>query len=489
MYYSDVSCNVNNTLKNLESLGLDKIMHADWMGLLTITNDGKIFIDGYIDYEKLGNDFIINKIKKYKEQILSQGKSVIYNIDNEDRSLSFIISPIREQSRYKIFFVSCSLQNNYNDKELITIDLITKVSYENVLLNNEMVKERNYLHNILTSTDLVMIGINLDGKVTLLNRSAREILGVNHDKDIDKNIFNILSDEQKLELEKGIEYVVNKKKSYRYKESIIYSVNKGKIIIDAVLSPLNDKQNRVVGVVLVASDITRRKILEKELEQVKQFALLGEVTAEVAHEIKNPLMSIRGCARILQKYSGTNPKCNEFIEPIINEVDRANVVIEQMLSYARMNEEDSYTLVNVNEVIEKCVNLSSFYKKREYINIEKDFYEDIHLIKGNVVRLQQVFINILINAVQAIESEGKIKIKTYEEKEEKRIVIAISDNGIGMKAERIDKIFEPYHSSKSGGTGLGLSITKRIVKKHRGNIEVTSKVNEGTTFKIFFKYD
>lgn len=487
MFYSDVSCNVKNTLENLESLELDKIIHADWMGLLTFTNDKRIFIDGCIDYKGLGNNLII-RIKKYKEQILLQEKSEIYSINDGEMKFSVIISPIREQKNYKIFFMSCSLVEDYCDKDLITMDLITKVSYENVLLNNEIVKERNYLENIFNSTESVIISIDLNGKVTKANRAATDILGMKYEEIIKKDIYSILLYQQKEELEKGLEYVINYNKSYTYKESIFYSKNRGKIVIDVVLSPLDDKQNRVVGIVLVASDITKRKILERELEQVKQFALLGEVTAEVAHEIKNPLMSIRGCARILQKDLSENSKYDEFIQPIISEVDRANEVIEQMLSYARMNREYSRTSININEVIEKCANLLSFYKKGKYISIEKDFYEDVNLIEGNVVRLQQVFINILINAVQAIEKEGKIKIKTYNQEKMKKVVVVISDNGIGINPEKIGRIFQPYYSNKKGGTGLGLSIAKKIVEKHSGDIKVKSKLNKGTEFKILFTY-
>jgi len=370
---------------------------------------------------------------------------------------------------------------------LVIIRVLIGIYYENVLLHNTIVQETNYLHSVFNSTESGIISIGLDGKVTTANKAASEIFSVPCDKLIgDKDYTFLTRDESKTLILEGVDYVIKNNKNYFVKKVLFIGKDSKKRAVNLSMMPLNNSKKKVVGVVWVISVISNKQVLEKENEQIKQFASLGELAAGVAHDIKNPLMSIRGSARIIQKKlcKATNyAEYKEFIEPIISEVDRINEVIEQMLSYRIMTEEVNYKLVNIAEVLDKCCNVINFHKESKYITIEKDYSNNLPLIKGNNVHLQQAFINILLNAVQAIKTEGIIKINSYVDNE-KNLIVAIHDNGIGIDSNNLEEIFYPFYSTKENGTGYGLSIVKRAIKKHKGEIFVKSKRDEGTTFVV-----
>lgn len=488
MIYSDVSCNIENTLKKLINLDFDRTINTDYFALITITKYGRILIDGDINYSNLDNSMITKLLRgKSKElYVLEEGR--IYKFNENDKDIDIIVVPLRVQDNYKVFSICCSLDKDYTERDLSIMKFVTKVTYENVLLDNEVIKERNYLQNLFDSVDSFIIGIDLDGKITSANRGTFGMFGLEPDKIVGKNYSDFITEESNIKIQKTIMKVINKNKSYSGKEEIFSNLNHEKIYVNLTISPINNNKEEVVGVVIIGRDVTKQKIYEREIEQIKQFALLGELAAGLAHDIKNPLMSIRGCARILEKKLSHEPKCKEFIEPVIYEVDRIDEKIKQMLSYSFITQEELYSLLDINEVLEKCFNVVSFHKESKYINIEKKFSKDLPLIRGNNVQLQQAFLNILFNAVQAIEVEGSIYIESHNVEKKKRVLVIISDNGKGMSNEEMNRIFQPFYSTKSRGTGLGLSIVKRVIEKCGGQIIVNSKLDEGTEFKVYLPY-
>ncbi len=218
---------------------------------------------------------------------------------------------------------------------------------------------------------------------------------------------------------------------------------------------------------------------------MRQFVLLGELAAGVAHDIKNPLMSIRGCARLLEKNMIGHSYEMEFLRPIITEADRINEVIEQMLSYVYLTKEDSYDLVDLNAILDKCLNVIRFHKKTKQVILEKKLDPEIPFISGNNVELQQAFVNILINAMQAIEEEGRVVVETRYQKETDEIKITIADTGAGISPENMGRVFRPFFTTKKDGNGIGLSIVERVIKKHGGKIQLSSSPDVGTEFMLY----
>ncbi|GAA0182801.1 hypothetical protein SH2C18_51090 [Clostridium sediminicola] len=477
MYYSDVSCNVENTLTKIEGLKIRSFLAVDWMGIVTISNRNKIMIDGGRDFKNIGSARIIQLLTQIDKDMIELQEGQEYEISQNE---NLLVSPIRVQDNYKVFYVCCSLEKKYNEKHVTILDFIMKVLYENVLLNDEKIEERNYLCNIFNSTESSIISMNLEGIITMANRTSLEVLGWIPEEVIGKKYGELISEEERKSIQKALEYVVENNKTYYINEAI-----HGNKFLKLSISPLEDSKNNIVGIVFITSDNTKLKIYEWELEQLKQFAILGEVATGVAHDIRNPLMSIRGCASILKKFLFKQPKYMEFLEPIIGEVDRINEVVEQMLSYAIMTKESSNTLLNINEVLDKCIKVVRLHKESKYINIEKKLSKELPLITGNNIQLQQGFINILINAIQAIQNEGNISINSYYLKEKEQILVTIIDDGIGISSKKIEKILTPFYSTKEKGIGFGLSIAKRAIDKHGGEIKVNSELDEGTTFEVY----
>lgn len=488
MIYSDVSCNVKNTLKKLINLDFDKIIKSDYFALITITRYGRILIDGDINYSNVDSSVLAKLLQGKRKElyILEEGK--IYSFNENGKKLDIIVVPLRMQDNYKVFSICCSLDKDYTERDLSIMKFVTKVTYENVLLDNEVIKERNYLQNLFDSVDSFVIGIDIDGKITSANRGTFGMFGLEPDKIVGRSYSDFITEENNIKIQNTIAKVINKNKSYSGKEEIFSNLNHEKIYVNLTISPINNNKEEVVGVVIIGRDVTKQKIYEREIEQIKQFALLGELAAGLAHDIKNPLMSIRGCARILEKKLSKDYKCKEFIEPIIYEVDRIDEKIKQMLSYSFITQEELYSLLDINEVLEKCFNVVSFHKESKYINIERKFSKNLPLIRGNNVQLQQAFINILFNAVQAIEVEGTIYIESHNVEKEKKVLVIISDDGKGISDDEMNRIFKPFYSTKGSGTGLGLSIVKRVIEKCGGQIIVNSKLDEGTEFKVYLPY-
>ncbi|SDG82001.1 sensor histidine kinase [Psychroflexus sediminis] len=235
-------------------------------------------------------------------------------------------------------------------------------------------------------------------------------------------------------------------------------------------------------------NIKRLKDTQAHLVQTEKMASLGILTAGVAHEINNPLNYIMGSYVGLHRHYEENSfsdhpeQVGKLIEAMKIGVDRSSSIVKGLSQFSRKS--DSYDEdCNVHEIVENSLIMMSSQIKCQ-ISIEKDYSNSDMVIKGNVGNLHQVFINILNNAVQAIESVGTIIVKTREKESE--VVITIEDTGTGIPKENLKRLTDPFFSTKAPGkgTGLGLSITFNIIKEHKGRLEFESEVGKGTTVRI-----
>jgi PAS domain S-box-containing protein len=257
-------------------------------------------------------------------------------------------------------------------------------------------------------------------------------------------------------------------------------------------SPVLNKSKEVVGTVHLIKDISEIKRLREKVASAERMAALGEMAAKVAHEIRNPLLSIGGFARRLQKRLDGDLRENAKI--IVSEVQRLEGILNDTLSFVRVARLDKKK-VDINELVENIINLlePAVYEKGNMITKEIEQPMEVFIDHD---RVKEALLNIVTNANQATDN-GDIIIRAYIAKthsdanlfghvEEKREgVIEIKDNGCGIKEEDIDRIFDPFFTTRPTGTGLGLSITKRIIEEHGGKIEVESVWGKGTKFKIY----
>ncbi|MFH1387286.1 MAG: ATP-binding protein [bacterium] len=220
------------------------------------------------------------------------------------------------------------------------------------------------------------------------------------------------------------------------------------------------------------------EIVEKQMERSQRLASLGTLTAGVTHEIRNPLTVIRAEAERIANNERSLEELQKFRDLVLRHIDRIAGIVQRMLSLAK-EKPKQITEVNLNELIDAtflCFSLG-------HITCHKELGQ-INAIKGDHVELQEVLVNLIQNAVEAMPSGGKLTVKSYME--EGRVAIEVIDTGKGIPDEIKEKIFDPFYSTRHEGTGLGLSIVYRIVREHGGDIKVESEVGKGTTFKLLF---
>jgi signal transduction histidine kinase len=224
--------------------------------------------------------------------------------------------------------------------------------------------------------------------------------------------------------------------------------------------------------------------LYKEKVSSEQLASIGMMSATFAHEIRNPMTSLKTFAQLMpEKYVDAEFR-NHFSKIVINDIERIDTLIKDYLDFTSQEKSSGFRLINITEVIDQAVEYvnNKLGNDMSSITIEKEYSSNEIYILGDWKKLKQVFSNIITNGCQAIGSEGKIKVNIRET--DKFVDISVADNGVGIDIKDLSNIFDPFFTTKEMGVGLGLAISKRIIEAHEGKIKVESKLSEGTTFTV-----
>lgn len=271
----------------------------------------------------------------------------------------------------------------------------------------------------------------------------------------------------------------------------VYPLEEEERQVEIHASPVRDEKGQVYQVVEVFRDITERKKLEERLVQSERLISLGKLAASVAHEINNPLTGILTYIKLmlmrLEKHPLPIPSLEDFkvyLTTIGEETARCGRIVLGLLDFSRQSEYNPRP-VDVNEIVNKSLQLLDHKIKHEEIKVVKELTPAL-VIQGDFNQLQQVFINIILNATQAIPNKGVVRVKTQPSPNERFAEIRIEDTGCGIPREHLKKVFDPFFTTKDGGKGLGLglSVAYGIVARHGGSIRVDSKVGEGSVFTV-----
>jgi two-component system sensor histidine kinase AtoS len=243
-----------------------------------------------------------------------------------------------------------------------------------------------------------------------------------------------------------------------------------------------DTNSNLNGYIFIAKDITETKKLEYQVFQAEKLAALGQLSAGIAHEINNPLFVISGRLEMLLQEE-IPAKFKETLNLIGSQANRIRKLVDRILKFARKS---TLTLepININEIIDLSLSLVNNNKSPSVkVQIEKSQQENMPKVLGDLDQLQEVFLNLIINAYQSMSDGGVIKITTSNF-QNLYVQVEITDTGVGIAPANFKSIFMPFFSTKGQGTGLGLSICHNIIKNHNGSIEFQSQLNQGTTFTI-----
>jgi len=254
-----------------------------------------------------------------------------------------------------------------------------------------------------------------------------------------------------------------------------------------------DPTGQVTAVVSILHDLTEireleRRRVEQQLFESEKLAAVGRLAASIAHEVNNPLEAIKNALYLMQTNS-EGDKNSRFLEIARKETERVSHIIRQMLGFARRPGEVDW--VDVNQLLEETMVLLEKKMRQLRIRIVRRFDEELPKIRARADQLRQVFLNLIINAQQAIQGDGEMVISTfrYEQSLQPSIVVQISDSGVGIAEDDLNRIFDPFFSTGKKGTGLGLWVTQDIVRQHGGRIEVSSEIGRGTVFSIVLQVE
>ncbi len=393
-------------------------------------------------------------------------EGVIVDVNNNERLISWSISPILSES-----------------KELEGIFLVGNDITELKERDASLKKIDETLKNILSSIkEYALYVINLDGNITYFGMGAEVMLGWQKNEIIFKHITILHTDE---DAKSNLPFILERVREAGEYEAEIELVKKDGQRFPVMLTAgkFLDTEGKIIGYIFMAKDITERKKLEYQIFQAEKLAAIGQLAAGMAHEINNPLFVISGRLEMILEQKGLFHNLRKDLVIINAQADRIRKLVDRLLKFARQTPPKLET-ININDAIEGVLPFLSYHKSlTSKIAIVKDLATDLRSVKGDLNQLQEVFMNLFINAYQAIPEGGKLHIKTGNFMD-RFVEIRISDTGCGISPYNLKNIFMPFFSTKKDGTGLGLSICYNIIKSHNGSIDIESQVDKGTTFII-----
>lgn len=329
---------------------------------------------------------------------------------------------------------------------------------------------KDFSENIIESINVGVVVEDVDGRIAGWNKALEKMTGRSRDTTLGKPTEEAIAPD-----------FLNRLSDYRH----LYKQHWNGLTVNFSQTSLLDKSGATRGRLIIIDDITDRIRLEDQLVQNEKLTSIGLLAAGVAHEVNTPLAVISSYSQMLRKQMGTGDPGYKLLEKITAQTFRASEIVNNLLSFSRMNAAE-FTAVNIHKIIDETLSLLEHPLKKARIRVQSDLVASTPTVVGNAGKLQQVFLNLFLNARDAMPEGGVLEIRTSVVDD--RIEIVVRDSGVGISREHMKKIYDPFFTTKTAGkgTGLGLSVSYGIVHEHGGSISVESSVGRGTAFKLDF---
>jgi len=367
---------------------------------------------------------------------------------------------------------------------LSTLASQTSVALDNARLYDEVVNMKDYNEEILQSMTNGVLTVDIKGRVITFNNMAENITGRKAVAVVGRTSREVWGD--KGTIPALIEDTLKSEKHYSNFESGVISSARGMVPVSFSSTILSDHDGKKIGALLIITDLSEVKELEEKVRRADKLSALATMAAGMAHEIKNPLSSMKVLSQLLPIKFQDDEFRKKFEEIMPREIGRIDRIIESLLSFARATA-PKYEKIIIEDLIEENIKYYTAQAESSGVKIIKD-YSSIPLIMCDRDQMTQVFSNLILNAIQAMPEGGELKIRISEGKKieniTQNIVMEFSDTGHGISSQNLKKLFDPFFTTKYAGTGLGLTITHSIIDGHRGTIDVKSEPGRGTTFTI-----
>ncbi len=328
----------------------------------------------------------------------------------------------------------------------------------------------------------IIFSLDTQGRFVFLNQRVEEMLGYKPETLLGRHFSQLFASEDQ-ERAQAIPHEMNEPAHLPTVLALISQDGTGKVWVEISMVPLYDAHGQPAGLQGIARDITKRKEMEEQLLRSEKLAAVGQLAAGVAHELGNALAIIGGSVQYLLKTCEEDRPYHEFLEVIHRNVARADRTIRSLLSFARPRD-PALSPVNIAHVLETTWLLLEGQLAKQNVNVFYRFSPEVHLVLADQEQLEQVFVNLLLNAIQAMPEGGSITLSTAFDPEGNQVKIEVADTGQGIPPARLSRIFDPFFTTKPGGTGLGLSVSDRLIRAHGGSISVSSQEGEGTVFTV-----
>jgi two-component system NtrC family sensor kinase len=344
----------------------------------------------------------------------------------------------------------------------------------------EVARLKDFSENIVESLTVGVLAIDLEGTVEAWNSKMEQLIGVGRSDAVGKPLRQLLPQELALEIEaRGDQEQITGIYKHRFH-------HQGRpVVLNVSITPLVGKSGERIGRLLLFDDVTQRERLEEQMSQTEKLTSLGLLAAGVAHEVNTPLAVISNYIQMLAKQMPEDDPRHTIIDKIVKQTFRASEMVNNLLNFSRTGSSELAD-VDVNRVVEETLSLVAHPLKTSQIQVVKQLTQGIPAVRGSANKLQQVFLNLFLNARDAMPTGGMLEVRTGSHNGS--VEIEVVDTGNGIPREYIHKIFDPFFTTKAGGrgTGLGLSVSYGIIKEHSGKIDVRSTPGRGTSFHVEF---
>jgi two-component system NtrC family sensor kinase len=344
----------------------------------------------------------------------------------------------------------------------------------------EVARLKDFSENIVESLNVGVLAIDLEGAVEAWNTRMEQLIGVARNDAVGRPLGESLPAElvQEIVARGDQEQITG-----IYKHRLVHQGRS--VVINVSITPLVGKSGERIGRLLLFDDVTQRDRMEEQMSQTEKLTSLGLLAAGVAHEVNTPLAVISNYIQMLAKQMPEGDPRHSIIEKIVKQTFRASEIVNNLLNFSRTGPGELAD-VDLNRVVEETLSLVAHPLKASQIQVVKQLTEGIPPVRGSANKLQQVFLNLFLNARDAMPSGGMLEVRSAAHNGS--VEIEVVDTGNGITREHIHKIFDPFFTTKSSGrgTGLGLSVSYGIIKEHAGKIDVRSTPGRGTSFHVEF---
>jgi PAS domain S-box-containing protein len=356
---------------------------------------------------------------------------------------------------------------------------------EMIQLNRDLTEQRERIKEIVETMQDGVIVLNREGKVTHWNRALEERYGVKREEVLGRDFLDAFPALREEGFPAFLEQVYAGQAGAVTLERFAHrTLHRGDVILNLKGTAMRDLRGEVQGALITVEDITERLGLEKAVQQVEKMAAIGTLSAGLAHEINNPIGVIASrveCMLWEADEQGFSEMVRGDLQVIAKHADRVARITQGLLSFSR---QQAWRLspVDVNTVVEEALVLVEKQLAREQVTLERDLPPGLPAVLGSANHLEQVVLNLLTNAREAMPEGGRLRVATR--RNGGSIEVEVTDTGKGIPAEHLSKVFDPFFTTKEKGTGLGLAISYGIVRDHGGTLTVRSREGAGTTFLV-----